>query len=84
MAVVHKDNDMKKTKWMWAATVTYQHLGENGKILGPILEKTRLYDMTFKSNGKAVQLNKTRVIRDLVPPGHTTLTLSIRKRLQVI
>lgn len=57
----------------WQATVTYKD--KDGKIC----IESRVYDLHVGSDGKIIELDRTRVIRDLVPPGGTTIRMTRRK-----
>lgn len=57
----------------WVARVSYQSTDGN------VHHHTAHYPVSFKADGKAKPLGRTRVIRDMVPRGCTTLNISIRK-----
>lgn len=57
----------------WVATVKWKDPA------GKTHTEVRLYPVTF-NHGKAMQLDRTRVVRDLVPPDCTTTSISIRRK----
>jgi len=54
----------------WLATVWYTDKGGN------LQKKTKHYPVVQKSDGSAVELDRTRVIRDVVPEGCTTTRIT--------
>lgn len=57
----------------WVARVSYST--SDGKVH----HKSAHYPVSVNADGKPVRPERTRVIRDMVPNGCTTLKISIRK-----